>query len=57
MSESEKIGEILGTREIVYSNTKNCEYLRINSCCVHDENCESGRVNSCKKYICPIRIC
>lgn len=56
MINSEKIDKIWPIKEIMYSNTENCRYLRINSTCVNNYNSENGHINSCSEYSCPIRV-
>jgi len=43
-------------QEVICNNRKNCRYLRMNCCCVHDKNPADGTVDSCRIYLCPIRL-
>ena len=52
----EVIDVVWPTQEIVYSNRADCDYLRINFCCVNDENPLNGTKDSCQKNMCPIRL-
>ena len=56
MTDLDELKIVWATREIEYSNRKNCKYLRTDWCCRNLDNPNYNLKNSCRKYLCPIRL-